>query len=136
MSSLLIKLRKSSLGRSFKVLSPSDQRKIVLVAMIQVFMGVLDLLGVLAIGLLGALSVTGLQSRNPGDRTSALLKLLHISNESFQTQALIIGVSAVILLVGRTLLSIFFTRRVIFFRQLLSIIMRFSNFILHRLKLL
>ena len=83
--------------------------------MIQVFMGVLDLLGVLAIGLLGALSVTGLQSRIPGDRMSALLKLLHISNESFQTQALIIGVSAVILLVGRTLLSIFFTRRVIFF---------------------
>ncbi len=78
-------------------------------------MGALDLLGVLAIGLLGALSVTGLQSRNPGDRMSALLKLLHISNESFQTQALIIGVSAVILLVGRTLLSIFFTRRVIFF---------------------
>jgi ABC-type multidrug transport system fused ATPase/permease subunit len=83
--------------------------------MIQIFMGALDLLGVLAIGLLGALSVTGLQSRNPGDRTSALLKLLHISNESFQTQALIIGVSAVTLLVGRTLLSIFFTRRVIFF---------------------
>ena len=83
--------------------------------MIQIFMGALDLLGVLAIGLLGALSVTGLQSRNPGDRMSALLKLLHISNESFQTQALIIGVSAVILLVGRTLLSIFFTRRVIFF---------------------
>jgi ABC-type multidrug transport system fused ATPase/permease subunit len=97
------------------VLPPSDQRKIVLIAMMQIFMGALDLLGVLAIGLLGALSVTGLQSRNPGDRMSALLKLLHISNESFQTQALIIGVSAVILLVGRTLLSIFFTRRVIFF---------------------
>jgi ATP-binding cassette, subfamily B, bacterial PglK len=97
------------------VLPASDQRKILLVAVIQIFLGALDLLGVLAIGLLGALSVTGLQSRDPGDRTSDLLRFLHISNESFQTQAVIIGLSAVVLLVGRTLLSIFFTRRVIFF---------------------
>jgi ABC-type multidrug transport system fused ATPase/permease subunit len=96
-------------------LSSSDQKKVIAVAAIQISMAVLDLLGVIAIGLLGALSVTGLQSQAPGDRVSAALRLLHISNATFQTQALVIAVAAVVLLVGRTILSIFFTRRVLFF---------------------
>lgn len=78
-------------------------------------MGALDLMGVIAIGLLGALSVTGLQSDEPGDRVNSALRFLHISDASFQTQATILGISAVFLLVGRTLLSIFFTRRILFF---------------------
>ena len=78
-------------------------------------MAALDLLGVVAIGLLGALSVTGLQSNPPGDRVASALRLLHISESTFQTQATILGVGAVLLLVGRTILSIFFTRRILFF---------------------
>jgi ABC-type multidrug transport system fused ATPase/permease subunit len=72
-------------------------------------------LGVLAIGLLGALSVTGIQSREPENRVSQALQFLNISNFSFQKQALYLGISAVLLLVGRTFLSIFFTRRILFF---------------------
>jgi ABC-type multidrug transport system fused ATPase/permease subunit len=98
-----------------RVLSRNDQKKIVAIAILQVFMGALDLMGVIAIGLLGALSVTGLQSQEPGDRVYLALKLLHISDTSFQTQATVLGLSAVVLLVGRTLLSIFFTRRILFF---------------------
>lgn len=75
----------------------------------------LDLLGVVAIGLLGALSVTSLQSQQPGNRVDEALKLLHISQSSFQTQAVILGSSALVLLVGRTILSIFFVRRILFF---------------------
>lgn len=78
-------------------------------------LGALDLLGVLVIGLLGALSVTGLKDNNPGNRVSSVLRLLHISNNSFQTQAAVLGAIAVVLLVGRTILSIFFTRRILFF---------------------
>lgn len=115
MKNLRARWRKSILGRSMGVLSPADQRKVVAVAILQICMGFLDLLGVVAIGLLGALSVTGLQSHKPGDRVSSALRLLHISNSSFQTQAMILGAGAVVLLVGRTLLSIFFTRRILFF---------------------
>ena len=97
------------------ILSPVDQRKLVAVVILQICMGVLDLLGVVTIGLLGALSVTGLQSDKPGNRVYAALKFFHISDASFQTQASFIAITAVILLVGRTMLSIFFTRRVLFF---------------------
>ena len=107
--------RRSTIGRSARVLSQRDQRKIFVVAVIQVCLGALDLLGVLAIGLLGALSVTGLQSQQPGDRVNSVLNLLNMDGASFQIQAAVLGASAVIFLVGRTILSIFFTRRILFF---------------------
>jgi ABC-type multidrug transport system fused ATPase/permease subunit len=107
--------RKSAIGKSARILSKSDRKKILAVALLQICLGALDLLGVVAIGLLGALSVSGLQSREPGDRISSALRLLHISESSFQTQAVMLGVGAVFLLVGRTILSIFFTRRILFF---------------------
>jgi len=108
-------LDKGPLSRAIKVLSRTDRRKIIGITILQVLMGGLDLLGVVAVGLLGALSVSGLQSNNPGDRVGAALKILHIQDTTFQTQALILGISAVVLLVGRTILSIFFTRRILFF---------------------
>ena len=108
-------LTHSAIGRSVSILSRTDKQKIAAVVLLQICMGWLDLLGVLAIGLLGALSVTGLQSQNPGDRVSQALRILQISDATFQTQASVIGAFALVLLVGRTILSIFFTRRVLFF---------------------
>ena len=98
-----------------RVLSQTDQRKVIVVIILQICMSVLDLLGVVAIGLLGALSVSGLQSNEPGNRVSSALRFLQISSLPFQTQAFILGVGAVFLLIGKTVLSIFFTRRILFF---------------------
>jgi ABC-type multidrug transport system fused ATPase/permease subunit len=108
-------IRKSSLARAFKVLSRTDQHKLAIITLLQILMGGLDLLGVVAIGLLGALSVTGLQSNSPGNRVNAALELLQIESQSFQNQAIILGLGAIVLLVGRTILSIFFTRKTLFF---------------------
>ena len=107
--------RISAVGRAIRILPKADRHKIIAATILQILMSGLDLLGVISIGLLGALSVTGLQSSNPGSRVSAALKVLHIENSTFQNQAVILGISAVVLLVGRTVLSIFFTRRILFF---------------------
>jgi len=109
------RLDKGPLSRAIKVLSRTDRRKVIGIAVLQMLMGGLDLLGVVAVGLLGALSVSGLQSDSPGNRVEAALKFLGIHNATFQSQALILAISAVVLLVGRTILSIFFTRRILFF---------------------
>lgn len=98
-----------------QVLSRRDQQKVAVIAVVQICMGFLDLLGVVAIGLLGALSVSSLQSDKPGVRVNSALEILHISSSSIQTQVLILGIGAVVLLIGRTFLSIFFTRRILFF---------------------
>ena len=97
------------------ILSKSDRRKLGIVTVIQVFLGILDLFGVLAIGLLGTLSITGIQSREPGNRVNTVLSFLGLGNSTFQTQAIAIGGAAVLLLVGRTIFSIMFTRRILYF---------------------
>ena len=70
---------RGTFGRAIQVLSRKDQQKVLAVLFLQVCIGVLDLLGVIAIGLLGALSVTGLQSHEPGNRVSSALNFLQLS---------------------------------------------------------
>jgi ABC-type multidrug transport system fused ATPase/permease subunit len=105
----------NSLKRAFRVLTPTDQRKILLVTIFQIMLGALDLFGVLAIGLLGSLSVYGLQARPPSEQIVTILKVLQIEGEAFETQVIVLGAASVIFLVGRTVLSIFFTRKTLFF---------------------
>ncbi|MEI9907411.1 MAG: hypothetical protein WDO06_05495 [Actinomycetota bacterium] len=111
----LQQLREGTFARSARVLSQRDRRKMFLVAIVQIGLSLLDLIGVLLIGILGALMVTGVQSREPGNRVNSVLELMHISHKSFQAQAAILGLAAVIFLVGRTIISIVFTRRILFF---------------------
>ncbi len=115
MTKLKFYLNESALGRSFKVLPPSDRRKVIAVVFLQISIGALDLLGVIAIGLLGSLSVAGIQSQNPGSRVNSFLRALQISESTFQFQASILGIFAVFLLVGRTVISIIFTKRILKF---------------------
>ena len=105
----------SVIGRSAKILSAQDRRKIIAVIILQICLGILDLAGVAVIGILGALSVSGVQSRQPGNRVNAALNFLHLADQQFQTQAAILGIFATILLISRTLFSVFFTRKTLYF---------------------
>jgi ABC-type multidrug transport system fused ATPase/permease subunit len=110
-----IDMNGATFKRAVGILSRNDKRKLIAITIIQVFLGMLDLLGVLAVGLLGTLSITGIQSKAPEGRVYSLLSVLRLSDSSFQTQAVVIGLSAIILLIGRTILSIIFTRRILYF---------------------
>jgi hypothetical protein len=101
--------------RAVSLVSKKDKKKLILITFVQVSLGVLDLLGVLAIGLLGTLSITSLESKEPDGRVNSALSILRLSDSSYQTQASIIGILAVLLLVGRTVLSIVLTRRILYF---------------------
>ena len=107
--------RSSQILRAFGVLSLRDQRKVMVATILQILLGILDLLGVLAIGLLGALAVRGIQPNSPQLGLDKALEFLYISNISLTMQAIVISLAAVILMVGRTFLSVFFTRRILFF---------------------
>ena len=107
--------QKSIVSRSMKVLSRSDRRKVFGVAVIQVSFGLLDLAGVGLVGILGALAITGSQSKAPGNRVSAALAILNLENQNLQTQATIIGLLAGGLLILKTVLSVIFVRKTIFF---------------------
>ena len=113
-----VKLRrvlKGPLARSIKVLHRNDQRKLIFISAAQILMSFLDLLGVLVIGLLGAVSASTLQSQPVGERINFFLSILNLDKATLQNQALALGLLAVFLLVGRTILSILITRRILFF---------------------
>lgn len=109
------RLAQSTIWRSFEILSHSDKQRVGSLVFLHMSIGLLDLFGVLAIGLLGALSVTGIQSKDPADRVSEVLKFLHISDATFQTQVTIISIIALVLLISRTVLSIYITKRILYF---------------------
>ena len=109
------KYRNTIIGRAARLLSKSDRRKVFIVILIQIFLGALDLLGVALIGIVGALAVSGVQSRVPGDRVSSVLDFVGLSSFDFQTQTALLGLAAGVILVGRTVLSVFFTRKALFF---------------------
>ena len=72
------------LGRSFLLLPQSDRTKMIYAIIVQITISVLDLLGVAAIGLLGALSITGIQSETSTGTVYSVLKILNIESLSFQ----------------------------------------------------
>ena len=112
---LKARFTESTFYASTKVLSPKDRKKIYLVALVQIAMGFVDLAGVAVIGILGALAVNGIQSKGPGERVASVLDLLGLGDQTFQTQAAVLGIIATILLLGRTIFSVFFTRKTLFF---------------------
>lgn len=110
-----INLKNSPVLRSLQILPKENRIKVIFASIFQVGLNILDLIGVGAIGVLGALAVTGVQSRDPGVRVSQVLKILRIDAFSFQTQVAILGIGACVLLMIRTILSIIFTRKILFF---------------------
>ena len=112
---LIIFLSRTIVGRSFSIFSRADRAKIAGVVVIQLLFGLLDLVGVALFGILGALSITGIQSKNPGTRVSTVLSFLNLDQSSLQTQVAVIGIIAAAVLISKTILSIFFSRKAIFF---------------------
>jgi hypothetical protein len=105
----------SIIFQALRILPRSDRPKILAITMLQVGLGFLDLLGVAAMGVLGALAVTGVQSQQPGNRVSQVLEILGISNLTFQSQVAFLGVCAAGILIIRTIISVFVTRKALFF---------------------
>jgi ATP-binding cassette subfamily C protein len=94
-------------------LNSADRKKLTAIALIQIFLGVFDLIGIAIIGVLGALSISGVKSSAPGDRVSQILQLLHLEGYSLQVQAAFLGSLAAVILVAKTLLSIYFTKKIL-----------------------
>ena len=110
-----LRLNNNPVKECLKLLSKSDQHKILLVVFFQFFLGSLDLIGVASIGILGALAVNGIQSKPPGDRVSRVLEILSLDGLSFQMQSATLALIAVLVLLGRTIFSVYFTRRTMLF---------------------
>ena len=98
-----------------KLLTRRDKIEYGALTVCQMFFSILDILGIAAIGLLGSLTVNGIQSRPSGTLTQRILSNLNLDGFVFQTQVAILGFIAGLILISRTLLSILLTRRTLYF---------------------
>jgi ABC-type multidrug transport system fused ATPase/permease subunit len=111
----MYRIRTTTIYRCLQILSARDRHKLVLVAVIQILLAGLDLLGVALIGILGSLAVNGISSNGPGDRVNSILAIFRLDDFSIQQQAAVIAFAATFFLLTKTLISVFFTRKVLFF---------------------
>ena len=109
------RLKASVLFRAASILSSADRKKVLAVILIQIILGGLDLIGVGLIGVIGSLTISGVGSRQPGNRVQWLLDKLQIGEFEFQTQAVILAILAVSIMVIKTILSMFFIRKILYF---------------------
>ncbi len=93
------------------VLPSGDKRKIITVCIVQISLSFLDLIGVALVGVLGALSITAIRGSDTGNRTSQVLTFLNLENLGFYNQVMVLAVVAALILIGRTVLSMYFTQR-------------------------
>ena len=108
-------IRMSTFWRALTLLPKVDRNKLLIATGLQVFGGLLDLLGVGLLGIVGALAVTGMESRSSGNRVNSILNLLHLTQMTLQSKVTIIGGLAALVLILRTLFSVYFTRKILFF---------------------
>jgi len=108
-------LEQNPIWRAMYVLPRKDRVKLGLIAFLQILTGALDLLGVAAIGLLGTLLFNSFQLNQEFSNLDRVLKLLHLSGYSLGLQTVVVGSIALLILVSKTLLSVYFTRKTLFF---------------------
>ncbi len=104
-----------SIGDCLGILSKRDQHKYVQVIVIQVLLGVLDLMGVAVIGVIGLVTVKGVQSQEASGAALRVLSFAGLSDNTFQSQVAILGAVAALALILRTLLSLFFNWKIMKF---------------------
>ena len=109
------KLYRTTLSKCFDLLNRGDRRKLGQMAILQFLLSILDLIGVILIGVAATLAVSGIASTAPGSRIGSLLEFLRLSSASIQMQTAVLGALAVLIMFSRTILSIYFVRKTLFF---------------------
>ena len=108
------RIGQSVLIRSLNVLPNGDKKKMIAISILQTFLSLMDLMGVLIVGVIATIVIQTTGTTTPTTRLAFLDKYGWGALDP-KNQALYLGLLAVGLLVGRTLASIFLTRRVLFF---------------------
>lgn len=96
---------------SLRLLASADRRKLFLATLVQVSTALLDLLGVLLLGLVGALAVATVQSEPPPPVVDDVINRMGMGNLSDdQVLAVLAGTAAVVLLAKSVLASVLLRR--------------------------
>jgi len=100
----------STLKKIFKLLTKQDVSKLKILLSLQMLSSLLDLLGIFLIGIIGSLTINGIQSKDSSQRVISILKIFHLNHLTFQAQIAALGCITGFLFIIRTFSSLYFTK--------------------------
>lgn len=107
--------RKSTLFLAWQLLNKYDKLKIKLLIIFQLLVNLLDLIGVVLIAGLGALLIQGVDSNKPGNKVGKLLDILHLRQNNFENQIVLLSLLVMCVFVLKTFLSAMLTKKIFSF---------------------
>ncbi len=101
----------TEIKRVLLLLEKKDRLKLFLVLIINTFLAFLDLFGVALIGVTSAILIRGLQGLTAGDQVSRFLELLNLDRLPQRNLLILLGGTAILFFIIKTILSVYFLRR-------------------------
>jgi len=105
--------KNSAFRRTIKLLNAHDRKRLSLLLAAQITISFLDLLGVLLIGFIGAIAISGIQSNKVFGYSEKLINFLGIVDFDFRKQVAILAVIATLFLVLKSIISAYLTKRIL-----------------------
>lgn len=133
-------IRNKILGNRFKnliyifyLIPKKKRRKLILISGASAGLGLMDLVGVVLIGLIGSLATLSITGQEAGGMTLVLLKYLRLEDEQFTQQVFLLGLIASAFLILKTVISYFVQRRLSQFIQVVitELVSKFLRIILN-----
>lgn len=100
---------------SLDLLSVRDRRRLALITLAQMSTAFLDLLGVVLVGVVTALSLSVMTATPPPAMVTTAVDLTPLASMAPETQALVLACVAGLLLIGKSLVNMWLTRRILRF---------------------
>lgn len=119
----VLRFKQTEYFQILKLVSQSDRIKLFLVSLIQIFLAFLDLIGVAFFGLIGSVTVAAISSTKVAGRTESVINFIGLENYTSQVQVAILGFLAAALMITKTLTTLYFNRKIIFYLSRRSAIM-------------
>ena len=103
---------KSSLpGIALLTFSRRDRVNMIFTLLAQISLGLLDFAGIVLVGVIGSIAISGISSSEVGNRVSGLLRFVGLNEESLQAQIAVIGLFSALFLITKTIVSLLITNR-------------------------
>jgi ABC-type multidrug transport system fused ATPase/permease subunit len=106
---------KGAIQASLALLLPRDRRKLVIAACLQAATGVLDVIGVLLLGLVATLGTTTISGTATPASVQRVIDVLGLSHLSTHAVLAVVGLAAGAFLLAKSFLALYISRRVLWF---------------------
>ena len=106
---------RSVISLSLELVGKSASRKLKFILVVQVLLGVLELVALSLVALLGSVAVNGITSGEKNERVDSFFVFFKLNFETFQSQVAALGILAATLMIIRTLTTMYFSRKILFF---------------------